>query len=166
MIWSISYHLNVIDFGLWSCGLCGRTLKSWHILRIFRKIWGIWAGNSDDLKNFLFISIISIFRPVVFSLDLAACLAGTLSCFSLTILVPYQNGGLKTTGSWVKIPQILKLNHSHSKHWNQVLNHLNGSLWTKSSGILVFLFMSSIYCIARTLVMITYINVGEVYLVL
>ena len=104
----------------------------------------------------LFISIISIFRPVVFSLDLAACLAGTLSCFSLTILVPYQNGGLKTTGSWVKIPQILKLNHSHSKHWNQVLNHLNGSLWTKSSGILVFLFMSSIYCIARTLLPLAY----------
>ena len=51
MIWSISYHINVIEFGLWSCGLCQRTLKSWHILRNFRKICGFLAGHSDALDR-------------------------------------------------------------------------------------------------------------------
>ena len=46
---------------------------------------------------------------------------------------------------------ILKLNGSRSKHWNLILKRSNDSLWTKSSGILVFTVMSSIYCIARTL---------------
>ena len=33
----------------------------------------------------------------------------------------------------------------------QILQHLYGSFWTKSSEILVFMFTSSIYCIPRTL---------------
>ena len=34
----------------------------------------------------------------------------------------------------------------------QILQHLYGSFWTKSSEILVFMFTSSIYCIPQTLV--------------
>ena len=34
----------------------------------------------------------------------------------------------------------------------QILQHLYGSFWTKSSEILVFMFTSSIYCIPLTLV--------------
>ena len=34
----------------------------------------------------------------------------------------------------------------------QILQHLYGSFWIKSSEILVFMFTSSIYCIPRTLV--------------
>ena len=59
--------------------------------------------------------------------------------------------GMNNTKSWGKIPQILKLNYRHSKHCSQFLKHSNDSLWTKSSGILVFTAMSSTYCIARTL---------------
>ena len=33
-----SGNINVIEFGLWSCGLCEKMLKSWHILRNFCKI--------------------------------------------------------------------------------------------------------------------------------
>ena len=57
MIWSICYLINVIEFGHWSCGLCQRTLKSWHILKFFRKICGFRAGNSDDLYNVLFVFV-------------------------------------------------------------------------------------------------------------
>ena len=46
---------------------------------------------------------------------------------------------------------ILKLNSSRSKHWNLILKSSNDSLWTKLSGILAFTVMSSIDCIARTL---------------
>ena len=42
-------HINVIEFGLWSCGLCQRILKSCPILRNIRKICMFWSGYSDDL---------------------------------------------------------------------------------------------------------------------
>ena len=58
--------------------------------------------------------------------------------------------GVNNTESWGKIPQILKLNHRRSKYCSQFLKHSNDSLWTKSSGILVFKAMSSTYCIARS----------------
>ena len=48
MIWSISYHINVIEFGLWSCGLCHTILKSWHLLTNIRKICTSRSGYSDD----------------------------------------------------------------------------------------------------------------------
>ena len=56
---------------------------------------------------------------------------------------------------------ILKLNHRRSKHWNWFLKHSNGSLWTKLSGILVFAVVSSLYCIARTLMGWLNLNYGE-----
>ena len=48
MIWSISYHINVIEFGLWSCGLCDTILKSWHLLTNICKICTSRSGYSDD----------------------------------------------------------------------------------------------------------------------
>ena len=48
MIWPISFHINVIEFSLWSCGLIRKPLKSWHILRNFRKICIFGDGSSDD----------------------------------------------------------------------------------------------------------------------
>ena len=53
MIWSISYHINVIEFGLWSCGLCHTILKSWHLLTNIRKICTSRPGYSDDSSRFV-----------------------------------------------------------------------------------------------------------------
>ena len=54
---------------------------------------------------------------------------------------------------------ILKLNGSRSKHWNLILKRSNDSLWTKLSGILAFIVMSSIDCIARTLISPLYFEI-------
>ena len=53
----MSYYLNVIEYGLWSCGLCGGTLKSWHILRNIRKICVVWSGYSDDHSCIYFYNL-------------------------------------------------------------------------------------------------------------
>ena len=142
MIWSISYHINVTEFGLWSCALCDTILKSWHLLTNIRKICTSRPGYSDDSSRSV--------KFVVFSLTGLAWQWIFISCIPWSAVIKLQNGRVNTTESWGKIPQILKLNHRRSKHCSQFLKHSNDSLWTKSSGILVFKAMSSTYCIART----------------
>ena len=58
---------------------------------------------------------------------------------------------------WPANANFSKLCDKGHKTKGQILLHLYGSLWTKSSGFLVFLIMSSTYCIARTLMY----HVGE-----
>ena len=63
MIWSISYHINVIEFGLWSCGLCDTILKSWHLLTNIRKICTSWPGYSDDSSRSVKFVVVFLDRP-------------------------------------------------------------------------------------------------------
>ena len=45
-IHSIRYHLKVLKFGLWPCGLIQKTLKIWHFLSNICNICGFWSGHS------------------------------------------------------------------------------------------------------------------------
>ena len=57
MILLLTFPKNVLEFGLRSCGLCLRTLKSWHILRNFRKICGFGAGPSQSVECVVVFSL-------------------------------------------------------------------------------------------------------------
>ena len=157
MIWSISCHINAKEIGLWSCGLCQRMLKSWHILRNFRKICGFWAGNTDDLCIYFYFPTCSFQLGPFFLPSWACFLLLRLQSYRnkiKTILAPsvnLQKWHLEYHQNHSRNTVILKLNGSRSKHWNLILKRSNDSLWTKLSGILAFTVMSSIDCIAQTL---------------
>ena len=73
----------------------------------------------------------------------------------LQIVMNHQSNQIETCKSyeyWSANANFSELCHKGHKTKGQILLHLYGSLWTKSSGFLVFLIMSSTYCIARTLV--------------
>ena len=72
----------------------------------------------------------------------------------LQIVMNHQSNQVETCKSyeyWSANANFSELCDKGHKTKGQILLHLYGSLWTKSSGFLVFLIMSSTYCIARTL---------------
>ena len=72
----------------------------------------------------------------------------------LQIVMNHQSNQVKTCKSyeyWSANANFSELCDKGHKTKGQILLYLYGSLWTKSSGFLVFIVMSSTYCIARTL---------------
>ena len=79
----------------------------------------------------------------------------------LQIVMNHQSNQIETCKSyeyWSANANFSELCDKGHKTKGQILLHLYGSLWTKSSGFLVFLIMSSTYCIARTLLVMYWIE--------
>ena len=66
----MSYYINVIEIGLWSCGLILRTLKSWHFSDNFCKICIFGDGNSDDHMFYRDLFLLFLWGNYIFQLKI------------------------------------------------------------------------------------------------
>ena len=140
--------MNVLEFGLWSFGLCQIILKNRHFLKNICKICEFWAGHSEDLSRS--VECVVVFFPdsnITEKLFFSHLILKSQQHSTFTL----QNGRLNTTESCVKMTGISKLNGRSSKRWNLILNVLYCSLWNLLLGILLFLLAEAFFNIPRTL---------------